>query len=212
MFKVVAKGMKEELLRDDNSPTVQLEDPLEQQDDIRSGLVQTTDPEANTENENVCKHCGKVCATRAKLKRHVKVHTRKRNFKCDWPNCAKAFQFRGDLKAHKRTHTGEKPHKCTEPGCTKTFSQTSTLNKHKLVHTGEKPHQCLECGKTFALKVSLKFHKVTHSGDKPYRCSVANCGKAYTQPSGLQHHKKTQHKEMLQGKVEVEKQLPAMQK
>ena len=191
MSKVVDQGMKEEeVLRDDCSP-VQPVDPLEQQDEVRSESMQKPfNPEDIKENEIVCKDCGKVYATVAKLKRHkLNVHKRKQNLKCDWPNCAKTFHSQSILEEHKMTHTGEKPHQCTEPGCGKTFRQKSALGSHKLIHSGEKPHQCPECDKTFASKQSLKQHKMAHTGEKPHQCTEPGCNKTFSRRWLLEVHK-----------------------
>jgi transcription factor YY len=78
--------------------------------------------------------CGAKFYERAKLKRHMLVHTGEKAFRCTFPMCCKQFAYKANLKTHLRTHTGSKPFSCSFPGCDKTFAQASNRNAHMQVH------------------------------------------------------------------------------
>lgn len=89
--------------------------------------------------QHFCPICTKPFYEKAKLRRHMLVHTVRsrqgeRTFQC--PVCEKLFALGFNLKTHMRTHTGERPFACTEPGCGKRFTQSSNLTSHMKTHAG----------------------------------------------------------------------------
>ncbi|RHY35906.1 hypothetical protein DYB38_008887 [Aphanomyces astaci] len=78
--------------------------------------------------------CDKKFYERAKLKRHMLVHTGEKSFVCAFDGCGKQFAYKANLKTHLRTHTGLKPFACMVPGCNRTFAQASNRNSHMQTH------------------------------------------------------------------------------
>uniref|UniRef100_A0A8C5QL61 Uncharacterized protein n=1 Tax=Leptobrachium leishanense TaxID=445787 RepID=A0A8C5QL61_9ANUR len=153
-----------------------------------SGEISTTESASKyqnvyTEEQFSCPECEKHFTNTFALKKHQRIHKRKRPFKC--PECGKCFTFHSILAAHKMIHTKEKPFNCTE--CGKWFSRSSNLAAHKMIHTGVKPFNCSECLKGFTAASHLAIHKIIHTGEKPFKC--LECGKGFSQASNLAAHK-----------------------
>ena len=137
----------------------------------------------------ICGICSKIFAKLTYLKKHMGIHGDKRHI-CE--TCGKAFTLPDDLRIHKRIHSGEKPYKCKS--CGWSFAQLGDLKRHYIKHTQSSHIQdkddaqfiCGICSKTFAKLIYLKKHMVFH-GDKRHICET--CGKAFTLPDDLRHHK-----------------------
>uniref|UniRef100_A0A8C6TJ71 C2H2-type domain-containing protein n=1 Tax=Neogobius melanostomus TaxID=47308 RepID=A0A8C6TJ71_9GOBI len=109
-------------------------------------------PDAAEHKKHQCSVCNKRFGFESDLRRHIRVHTGERPYRCSY--CEKTFT------RHMRTHTGERPYSCQT--CEKTFTQISNLNTHRRTHTGEKPFACPVCEKTFTQKCTLQRHMKTH--------------------------------------------------
>eukprot|EP01083_Nonionella_stella_P235519 828092_1 len=83
------------------------------------------EPNTNTNNSNKKHYVG----------RKSKSITKKRQLKCSY--CDKRFQYYSKLKRHERVHTGERPYKCTFEFCSKRFKQKHDMWRHQRLHTGK---------------------------------------------------------------------------
>lgn len=79
---------------------------------------------------HTCEHCGKELATMERYRRHVRVHTGEKPFKCTM--CEKRFAENGNLNAHMKIHNNDRPFRCSY--CNKEFIHNRTLKKHLLIH------------------------------------------------------------------------------
>ncbi|NP_001407040.1 zinc finger protein 109 isoform 2 [Mus musculus] len=69
-----------------------------------------------------------------------------------------------------------------------TYEVSRHSSIQKSVHAGTKRYWCHECGKAFSQSSALQTHRRVHTGEKPYRCD--SCGKAFTQWSVLHAHQR----------------------
>ena len=66
------------------------------------------------------------------MKRHKVVHTKDKNFECEY--CGRRFALSQYLKEHVYIHTNDKPYICGIEGCTRSFRQTGKLSLHRRAH------------------------------------------------------------------------------
>lgn len=141
-----------------------------------------------------CNHpgCTSSFQSYSGLKYHKLLHAGTKDHRCDWPGCTAAFTNSSGLKIHKMTHDpATKAWKCQWAGCKAAFTTSSALSTHNRTHTGAKPYSCdwPKCGKHFARADHLKIHMRSHTNERPYVCE--DCGKGFTNSSGLRTHEKT---------------------
>ncbi|XP_037124073.1 zinc finger protein 2-like, partial [Syngnathus acus] len=132
-------------------------------DDVLSHVTADDDDDSQNKHRQ-CSHCGIFFAHSSRLKQHMKMHRRKKNFSCS--DCGQKFSQSGSLTMHTRIHTGEKPFSCSV--CGQKFSRRGSLNRHARIHTGEKPFSCSVCGQMFSQRGHLNSHTLTHTGEKPF--------------------------------------------
>ncbi|KAG9416289.1 hypothetical protein AC1031_000684 [Aphanomyces cochlioides] len=130
----------------------------------------------------VCLNCGKGVSDRKVLRKHLLTHQEKR-FLCSFDGCDKRFYERAKLKRHMLVHTGEKSFMCTFEGCGKQFAYKANLKTHLRTHTGLKPFACLVpgCNRTFAQASNRNSHMQTHNRSMPLPPSPVASAKAKPQ-------------------------------
>lgn len=136
--------------------------------------------------------CDSTFQSYSGLKYHQLLHTGAKEHKCSWPGCLAAFTNSSGLKIHKMTHDpSSKAWKCNWERCRAAFTTSSALSTHLRTHTGDKPYHCTwsNCEKNFARADHLKIHVRSHTNERPYVCN--DCGKGFTNSSGLRTHEKT---------------------
>ncbi|CAG9789944.1 unnamed protein product [Diatraea saccharalis] len=105
-----------------------------------------------------CKWCNKKFDAASKLKMHVVVHTRERNFHCG--HCGNKFVTQAALTYHVRLHTGERPFHCDI--CGEQFVSASRRMEHMhRKHIGP-TKQCPICHMKFILNNQLNRHVRKH--------------------------------------------------
>ncbi|GBN26791.1 Zinc finger protein 26 [Araneus ventricosus] len=165
---------------------------------------------------NACHICSKQFTKSSKVKRHLLVHLKAKNFKCEI--CFKTFASLSTKNRHLKKHTGEerlscyqcpktfanktgfekhvKMHempnytnfKCTV--CEKKFPEEKFLNEHILAfHDFFKAFQCTVCKRRFKSSYHLKRHMLVHTGLKRFKCF--KCNSLFSTKSDLKRHSLT---------------------
>ena len=120
--------------------------------------------------------------------RHIHEQKKTREIKC--LECEKMFYTDENMRRHLKLHSGEKPFKCEEKDCDKAFKTPNGLKFHMIAHSGEKPFTCSVCSKEFKTERCLTIHnREVHDGaPKSFKCSYDGCEFAFYKKSGLDRH------------------------
>jgi hypothetical protein len=157
-------------------------------------------PTAVTKEEgkkNQCPVCNRLFKHSYTLKRHLPIHSDKREFHCG--ECGKSFRQFCTLSQHRAVHSINRPYKCEY--CAKSFNRVSTLISHRKIHTTVKPFRCYICSKSFHQKGNLRNHLYIHTNLKPYRCVINNCNAGFNQMSNLVSHQQKMHSTVVENKT-----------
>jgi len=172
------------------------------------------------EKPYACDVCGKAFSASHYLLSHRTVHSGDKPHECI--DCGKKFSRKSTLNVHSRVHNNtSRPYLCRD--CGKAFSIISKLTAHRgschpegnsqqlpfmcqkcgaefsdadefgthmrTNHMTERMHSCLECGKQFSQQSGLTKHVKSHSAEKPFSCTT--CNRSFTFSYNLQSHLKT---------------------
>ena len=131
-----------------------------------------------------CDECLYKTKSPADLRKHKRVHTGEKPYKCEF--CEDRFSTSTGVSLHRKIHTNEKPFKCKL--CPYMCRTSSALKMHTRIHTGEKPFQCDVCSYSFSIHSNLRRHKRIHTDEKPYKC--VSCDFACRSKADLERHTK----------------------
>ncbi|XP_045166647.2 titin homolog [Mercenaria mercenaria] len=139
-----------------------------------------------------CTECDKLFYTEDNMKRHLKLHSEERPYKCEKDDCNKAFKTPNGLKFHLISHQTDRPFPCDIEGCEKSFKSTRALALHlnETHQKAPKNFKCEEegCEMAFYKKCHLDRHTDAHKDNRTHFCTYITCTKAFRTADSLKVH------------------------
>ena len=142
-----------------------------------------------TEKRFECDLCSKKFVWPNVFKRHIEMHTRARDMKCDV--CSDVLANESEHAHHMLdAHPGVNIYQCEQ--CEERFPFPSKKDAHMDDdHAKERPFTCLVCGKGYTQSGSLKRHILIHNDE--HQCEL--CGLKFKRSYLLQNHLREAHRE-----------------
>ncbi|XP_052780085.1 titin homolog [Mya arenaria] len=139
-----------------------------------------------------CTECDKLFFSEDNMKRHLKLHSEERPYKCQQEECDKAFKTVNGLKTHEVSHQTDRPFPCEVEGCEKSFKTKRNLISHlnETHQNAPKNYKCEEDGCTMAFykKCHLERHTDAHKDNRTHFCTYITCTKAFRTAEALKVH------------------------
>ncbi|KAF8770538.1 Zinc finger protein 26 like protein [Argiope bruennichi] len=134
---------------------------------------------------NACHICSKQFTKSSKVKRHLLVHSKAKNFKCEI--CFKTFASLTTMNRHIKKHSSKEKLSCYQ--CSKTFADKTGFQKHIKMHeiSNYTNFKCSICEKKFPEEKLLNEHILAfHDFFKKYPCSI--CKRRFKNSYHLRRH------------------------
>lgn len=159
-----------------------------------TGLIYHKRTEHFEEKRFTCQVCDLKFGANSSLKNHMRLHTGEKPYHCK--HCTMSFSVAAALAYHTKKKHSEgrrREHKNksnifwpTRQWLKPENECTLEVNPVHFVFSPGKMYECQYCKASFAQSIELTRHVRTHTGDRPYVCR--ECGKGYSQASGLTVH------------------------
>lgn len=123
-----------------------------------------------------CSHCSYMAKWPSDLRRHLKVHSIDKRYKCNF--CYKRYKYQGDVNAHMRKAHNFMAGPRTQAGtytcniCGYIAVYQSTLERHMRSHSEEKSFKCLYCYFSSSVREDLRKHLEDYHKDQLSGISV----------------------------------------
>jgi len=159
-------------------------------------IQDASDAQQNDSGFFRCTICTREFSGLNSLKKHVPIHTRRVQHKCD--TCGYVFGKKEYLLDHMRKHTGEISPVCEV--CGQTFNKSLKLKEHLKLHrnTGNDgnlneyvPYKCHICKQCFSQPEPLGEHLRNAHSETVYKCDM--CDATFGDVRGKNHHMYNEH-------------------
>ena len=159
-------------------------------------IQDASDAQQNDSGFFSCTICSREFSGLNSLKKHVPIHTRRVQHKCD--TCGYVFGKKEYLLDHMRKHTGEISPVCEV--CGQTFNKSLKLKEHLKLHRNtnndgnlndQVPYRCHICKQCFSQPEPLGDHLRSAHSETVYKCDM--CDATFGDVRGKNHHMYNEH-------------------